>query len=123
MERMIELISDIKPLLKSSLPLVIQRLDTMERDGTFRMLKSALEVHSKIAGTYTAEDIDRIGDGVVALLGIIKRMGDPKVTALVHSAIDLMTGVDENDAQKTGPCNRLSAGFFDREVLIKGDNE
>lgn len=114
MDNLIEFISDIEPLLKSAVPQMIEHLDTLERRGVFRIVKAMLDVRAKVADAYSPEDVDTIGDGAVALLGLFKKFSDPKALALMEKLAALPAEIDLANAKKAGPM-RLAAAPFNGE--------
>lgn len=115
MESIIEFVRDMEPLLKSSVPQIIEYLDDLERKGVIRMYTAMLDVRAKVASAYTAEDIEQIGDGVVALLGLAKKMADPKAIAFLERAAALPASLDLTEVKKIGPFG-LAAAAFDEDV-------
>ena len=111
MSSIIEFVRDMEPLLKSTVPQIIQYLDELEQRGVFRMYNAMLDVRAKVAAAYTAEDIEQIGDGMVALLGLAKKMSDPKTIAFLEKAADVPSSVDLEKVKKVGPFGLASAGF------------
>ncbi|MDO8970948.1 MAG: DUF1641 domain-containing protein [Saprospiraceae bacterium] len=111
LDNIIEFINDMEPLLKSAVPKLIESLDEMERQGVFRILKATLEFRSKIAAEYDADDIEKIGDGVVAMLGLAKKLTDPKALAFLEKAASLPAIVDLSKSRDIGPMGLISAGF------------
>jgi hypothetical protein len=73
LENIVDFVTTIEPLLKSAVPQVINYLDDLEQKGVLRIITATLDVRAKIASAYTAEDIDKIGDGAVTLLGLAKK--------------------------------------------------
>jgi len=65
LENVIDFVETVEPLMKSAVPQLINYLDDMEQRGVFRIIKATLDIRAKLATAYTAEDIDKIGDGVV----------------------------------------------------------
>ena len=113
MESMIEFVKDLEPLLKAAVPEVIERLDGLERRGVFRMYTAMLDVRAKVADAYTPEDIDQIGDSLVALLGLAKKLSDPKAQAFLEKMADVPVKANLSEAKKIGPFGLASAGFND----------
>src|SRR5208337_645274 len=70
LKNFIDFLRTVEPLLKSSVPQSINYLDQLERDGIFGILSTMLGVMQKIARTYTQEDFEQIGDGLVRLVGV-----------------------------------------------------
>lgn len=115
MESIIEFATDIEPLLKAAIPNMIQHLDELEQKGVFRVIRSTLDVRAKIADTYTPEDIDRIGDGMVALMGLAEKLSDPSVISFLHRATDTLSELNLEESKRVGPWGMATA-LFDDEI-------
>jgi uncharacterized protein YjgD (DUF1641 family) len=113
MQSLVDFVKDIEPLLKSAVPQMIHTLDEMERKGVFRIIKATMGVRTKIAETYSAEDIEQIGDGMVAMLGIAKKMSDPKAVAFLEKAAAIPGSIDLSASKKMGPFGMMSAIYND----------
>jgi uncharacterized protein YjgD (DUF1641 family) len=109
LENIVDFVTTIEPLLKSAVPQIINYLDDLEQKGVLRIINSTLDVRAKIASAYTAEDIDLIGDGAVALLGLAKKLSDPDATAFLEKIADLPSKVDLAGAKPVGPFGMLGA--------------
>jgi uncharacterized protein YjgD (DUF1641 family) len=107
MENIIDFVITLEPLLKSSVPQVINYLDDLEQRGVFRIVKAMWEVRAKIAAAYTPEDIEQIGDGVVALLGLSKKLTDPNTLAFLEKIVEVPAQVDLKSAKDIGPVSLL----------------
>ena len=111
MDNMIDFVNDLEPLLKSAVPKIIEHLDELERKGVFRIIKSTLGVRAKVAAAYDHHDIEQIGDGLVALLALAKKMADPKTMAFLQKIVEIPGAVDLAQTSKVGPMGLISAGF------------
>ena len=109
MENIVDFVTTIEPLLKSSVPQVINYLDDLEQRGILRIITSTLDVRAKIAEAYSAEDIDQIGDGAVVALGLAKKLSDPKAAEFLEKIADLPSKIDLSGAKPVGPFGMLSA--------------
>ena len=109
LENIVDFVTTIEPLLKSAVPQIISYLDDLEQKGVLRIINSTLDVRAKIASAYTAEDIDQIGDGAVALLGLAKKLSDPDATAFLEKIAELPSKVDLAVAKPVGPFGMLGA--------------
>ena len=109
MENMVDFVTTIEPLLKSSVPQIINYLDDLEQRGILRIITSTLDVRAKIATAYSPEDIDQIGDGAVAALGLAKKLSDPKTAQFLEKIAELPSKVDLSGAKPVGPFGMLSA--------------
>ena len=109
LENIVDFVDTIEPLLKSAVPQVINYLDELEQKGVLRIITATLDVRAKIASAYTAEDIDQIGDGAVALLGLVKKLSDPEATDFLEKIADLPSKIDLAGAKPVGPFGMLGA--------------
>jgi len=111
MASMIEFVKDLEPLLKSAVPQTIHYLNELEQKGVFRIIKATVDLRSKVAATYTAEDIEIMGDGLVALLGLAKSLSDPKTVELLEKLSQIPSKVELENAKSVGVFGLASAGF------------
>ena len=109
LENIVDFVLTIEPLLKSSVPQLINYLDDLEQRGVLRIIQSTLDVRAKIAAAYSPEDVDQIGDGLVALLGLAQKLGDPKAQAFLGKMAALPSNVDLDKAKPVGPLGMLGA--------------
>src|SRR5210317_1474091 len=109
LENIVDFVTTIEPLLKSSVPQIINYLDDLEQRGILRIISSTLDVRAKIATAYSPEDIDQIGDGAVAALGLVKKLSDPKAAEFLEKIAELPSKVDLSGAKPVGPFGMLSA--------------
>ena len=109
LENIVDFVTTIEPLLKSSVPQVINYLDDLEQRGVLRIITSMLDVRAKIAAAYSPDDIDQIGDGAVAVLGLAKKLSDPKAAEFLEKIAELPAKIDLSDAKPVGPFAMLGA--------------
>ncbi len=109
LENVIDFVETVEPLMKSAVPQLINYLDDMEQRGVFRIIKATLDIRAKLATAYTAEDIDKIGDGVVALIGLTKKITDPQTIALLEKLAEVPAQLDLTDTKDVGPFGLISA--------------
>ncbi len=109
MESIVDLVTTIEPLLKSAVPQIINYLDDLEQRGVLRVMQSMLDVRAKIASAYTPEDIDQMGDGAVSLIGLTKKLSDPKATAFLEKIAELPAKIDLSSSKPIGPFGLIGA--------------
>lgn len=109
MESIVDLVTTIEPLLKSAVPQIINYLDDLEQRGVLRVMQSMLDVRAKIASAYTREDIDQMGDGAVSLIGLTKKLSDPKATAFLEKIAELPAKIDLSSSKPIGPFGLIGA--------------
>ncbi|MBU1344083.1 MAG: DUF1641 domain-containing protein [Proteobacteria bacterium] len=111
MASIIEFIKDMEPLMKSAVPQIIAYLDQLEQKGVFRIIKSTVDLRSKIAAAYSPEDIEVMGDSLVAILGLAKSLADPKAINLLEKLSQIPAKVELENAKSIGIFGLASAGF------------
>jgi len=109
LENIIDFVTTAEPLLRSTVPQIINYLDDLEQRGVFRIISAMLEVRAKIATAYTPEDIEEIGNGVVALLGLAKKMSDPRVIGFLEKVVEIPSEVDLSECKAAGPAGAIWA--------------
>jgi uncharacterized protein YjgD (DUF1641 family) len=109
LSNLVDFVTTIEPLLRSSVPQIINYLDDLEQRGVLRMFTAMLDVRAKVAAAYTPEDIDKIGDGAVALLGLAKRLSDPQAVAFLEKMAEIPARVDFSQTKDLGPFGLISA--------------
>jgi uncharacterized protein YjgD (DUF1641 family) len=105
----VDFVTTIEPLLKSAVPQIINYLDDLEQKGVLRVIQSMLDVRAKIAAAYTADDIEQIGDGAVAVLGLAKKLSDPQTVAFLEKFSELPSKADLMNAKPVGPFGAIRA--------------
>ncbi len=111
MASIIEFVKDLEPLMKSAVPQIIQYLDQMEEKGVFRIIKSTVDLRTKVAAAYSAEDIEVMGDGLVGLMGLAKSLSDPKAIELLERLAKIPSNVELENAKSVGVLGLAAAGF------------
>lgn len=109
LENVIDFITTLEPLLKSSVPQLIDYLDELEQRGVFKILLATLEIRAKVAKVYTAEDIDRIGDGLVSLLALAQKLSEPQTIAFLEKLTEMPSKLDFEKCKDIGPFGLLWA--------------
>ncbi len=109
LENIVDFVTIIEPLLKSAVPQVINYLDDLEQRGVLRIITSMLDVRAKIAEAYSPDDVDQIGDGAVAALGLAKKLSDPNAVEFLEKFASLPSKVDLAGAKPVGPFGMLGA--------------
>ncbi len=109
LENIVDFVTTIEPLLKSAVPQIINYLDDLEQRGVLRIITATLDIRAKIAAAYTPEDIEKIGDGVVAVLGLAKKLSDPQAVSFLEKFSELPSKIDLATAKPVGPLGMLAA--------------
>jgi len=109
LENIVDFVLTVEPLLKSAVPQLVNYLDDLEQKGVLRIIQSTLDVRAKIAASYSPEDVEQIGDGLVALLGMAQKLSDPQAQAFLNKMAALPAKVDLEKAKPIGPFGMLGA--------------
>ncbi len=109
LENAIDFVKTSEPMLKTFIPQFIKYLDDLEQRGVFRILGVTLNIRAKIADAYSPEDIEKIGDGLVALLGLAQKITDPQTIAVLEKFAELPSNIDLENSKDIGPFGLFSA--------------
>lgn len=102
LETIIDMWHTMEPMMKSALHNTVRYLGTLEQKGVFRTYEAMLEVRGKIAQHYGPEDIEAMGDSFVVLIGLLKKMSDPKMLELLEKLTDMPANIDLASAKPVG---------------------
>ena len=108
-ENIVDFVQTIEPLLRSAVPQIIDYLDDLEQKGVLRVIQAMLDVRAKVAAAYTAEDIEQIGDGAVAMLGLAKKFSDPQALVFLDKMAEMPGKIDLAKSKDVGPFGLLSS--------------
>ena len=109
LKNLIDFLRTVEPLLKSAVPQAIFYLDQLERRGVFQIFSHMMGVMEKIADTYTPEDIEQIGSGLVDLVGVAKKLTTPEALNLLDKMAEVPARVDLSQAKEVGPFGMIFA--------------
>lgn len=115
LENLIDLWNAMEPMLKSTVPNLIDYLDNLERKGVFRTYKAMLEVRAKVAAHYGPEEITDMGDGFVLFLGFLKKLSNPEMIQFLNQLLDIPLELRLEEVKPLGPLGAL-AGLGSKEV-------
>jgi uncharacterized protein YjgD (DUF1641 family) len=102
MQNLVDFALTAEPMLKESVPQWIASLDQLEQSGVFSLFRSTLGVMQKIAKTYGPEDIEQIGDGLVSLVGVMKKLTSPAAIDFLNRMTEVPLHADFSRAQPAG---------------------
>ncbi|MBW2623993.1 MAG: DUF1641 domain-containing protein [Deltaproteobacteria bacterium] len=109
MENLVDLITTAEPLLRSTVPQLINYLDDMEQKGVFQTYAATLAIRAKFASEYSADDIDKIGDGLVAVMGVLQKFAEPESMAFLNCLAEIPGDLDLSECKGLGPVGMLTA--------------
>ena len=115
MQNLIDLWQTMEPLLKSTVPTLIDTFDDLERRGVFRTYAAMLEVRAKVAAKYGPEEIGAMGDGFVILLSILKQLSHPEIVRFISRLMEIPLEIKPEECKPIGPLGALT-GLADPEA-------
>jgi hypothetical protein len=102
LKNLIDFVVIAEPVLKTTVPQIVQYFDDMEQKGVFHLLSTGLDILKKIGSTYSPEELQQIGDGIVQLTGCLQKLVSPQAMAMLEKAADMPARVDVKDAKPIG---------------------
>ncbi len=102
LKNLIDFLVIAEPVFKTTVPQIIYYFDDLEQNGVFRILNMGLEVLKKIGSTYSPEQLQQIGDGLVRLAGSLNTLTAPQSLDLLDKAAGLPGKVDLSGAKPVG---------------------
>ncbi len=109
MENLFDLWNAMEPMLKSTVPNLINYMDNLERKGVFRTYSAMLEVRAKVAQHYPSEEITAMGDGFVVLLSLLKKLSKPEMIDFINRLMEIPLGLNLQASKPVGAMGMLSA--------------
>jgi len=116
LKSLIDFLRSVEPLLRSSVPQGIYQLDQFEQQGIFQIISAMFAVMQKIAQTYTPADFEQIGEGLVRLVGVAKKLTSPNALDLLDRAAEIPAKLDLSHAKPVGV---FGAAFAMRNPEVK----
>ena len=109
LKNLIDFAVTVEPLLKSSVPQMIEYLDGLERSGVFRLVQAGMETVKAIGETFSEAELDQIRSGLVRLAGTLKPLFRPDTLDLIERAAELPGKMDLAAARAVGPWDLIKA--------------
>jgi uncharacterized protein YjgD (DUF1641 family) len=94
LKNLIDFLVIAEPVFKTTVPQIIYYFDELEQKGVFRILTMGLEALKKIGSTYSSEQLQQIGDGLVRLVGSLHKLMAPDSLDLLDKAAGLPANAD-----------------------------
>jgi uncharacterized protein YjgD (DUF1641 family) len=98
-----------EPLMKSTVPQVIFYLDELEQKGVFRLINFSIDVLKQIGTSYSDEQMQELGAGLVRLISILHKLTRPEALDLLERAADIPARVDLSTAKPVGMWGLMGA--------------
>jgi len=115
LKNIIDFVQTAEPLVKITVPQIIFILDDLEQKGVCRLLNTSLEILKNLSQSFSAEDLKQMGDGMVKLLGAMKKLTEPQAVAFIERAAEIPGRIDPTKAKEVGLFGMIGA-MSDREI-------
>ncbi len=109
LKNLIDFLVIAEPVLKTTIPQIIYYFDDLEQNGVFRLLTLGLEVMKKIGSTYSADQLQQIGDGLVRLVASLHKIMTPESVDIIEKAAGIPASVNLAGAKPRGLWGMMSA--------------
>lgn len=90
LESTMAIFQEISPLSQDAFLTLMTRLDEAERKGYFAFMRGGLEIFDNIVTSFTAEDIQQLGDNIVYILQTVKEMTQPEIMSMVRNSVEVL---------------------------------
>jgi len=87
LESVKDFLEDAAPLVRESVLDGMNTLDRLDRAGYFTFGKEASRILDNIVSSFTAEDVRKLGENVVAILNTVKNLTQPDVLQALNNAL------------------------------------
>ena len=92
-----ELRTDVWPAIRGVAHNLNTRLVDLETSGALDFARGTVGVAEKVATSFTPEDMDQLGDSIVAILHTVRNLTQPEVLAVADRAAHVLQEPDENE--------------------------
>lgn len=92
-----DLVDEMRPVASSIMRVATRRFAELEADGALGMSRAALRLGQRVLHGYTVEDVDALGDSVVAILDTVRAVTQPEILALVQEGAETLEQAEEAD--------------------------
>ena len=109
-----EFVDEVAPLGTDVMTLLTDRLDTAERTGWFRFGAAAVGVAERVVTTFDEDDVQRLGDNVVAMLEALREITQPDMLVFLGRMVAAVEA--EQQAVENEPVDPPSLWALARQV-------
>lgn len=102
LKNIIDFVQTAEPMLKTTIPQIIFYLGELEQKGVFRLLSASLDIVKNVSASFSTEDLEQIGGGMVTLAGALKKVTEPQAVAFLSKAAEIPGQVDPSQAKDVG---------------------
>lgn len=109
-----DFIDELRPIAMSMMRVGQERLGAIEQRGYLTLARSAARVLDRVATSYTAEDVDALGESVVAILDTVRAVTQPEILALVQEGAESL-----EEAEKATPIGVVGLARASGDVNVQ----
>lgn len=91
-----ELTSDLSPIARQGMGSVANVLVDAEAKGYVDFAKSGVGVLDRVVTSFSAEDVEALGDNVVLILETVKEMTQPELMQMMRSTLHEVNEIEES---------------------------
>ncbi len=90
-----ELFAELTPILRIVMAEGTSRLDALEKKGYFAFGREVMSLGERVIEGFSPEDVRRLGDAIVTILGTVRALTQPEVLAVAGEAAAAMGRADD----------------------------
>ena len=87
LESVMDLVQTVGPITDEAFEKVTDLLQAAEHKGYFALAKGGLKIADNVAASFTAADMERMGDSMAPMLGLVKDVTRPEVINLLGGVV------------------------------------
>jgi uncharacterized protein YjgD (DUF1641 family) len=87
LESLADLIETVSPLADDAFGKAVDLMAGLEARGYFAFTQSGMKLVDNIVTSFSAEDVNRLGDNIVLILNAVKDMTQPEIISFVRSTL------------------------------------
>jgi uncharacterized protein YjgD (DUF1641 family) len=87
LESLMDLTDTVGPLADDAFGKAVDTLAEMEHKGYFAFAEGGLHVIDNVVTSFTADDVQRLGDNIVLILNTVKDMTQPEIMSFVRNTL------------------------------------
>ena len=91
-----DLTGDLTPIARQGLDGVSRVMADLERRGYVDFARSGAGVMDRIVSSFSATDVEALGDNVVLILETVKEMTQPEVMQMLQSSLHNVSEIDDS---------------------------
>ena len=87
MESAVELFDEVQVIGNQAFHQAVLELDRMEREGYFNFARGGWQIIQRIVEEFDEDDVNALGDNIVAILTTVKNLTQPEIMDLTNNAL------------------------------------